>query len=118
MSGRTTSGALWRTTATVGVSLIVIGLGVLFIDSGTNDLFEFISHNSEAFGDAFVVGVFLSFVGLIGWAVHLRRKIGARMAANVFAWPWITLLIGFGVDGLNMHGTAASPLRLFFQPRC
>jgi hypothetical protein len=98
--------------AVVGIGLIVIGAAAGYVDVGTRFKFEFISDYYEVFGLALLVGTLLSFIGLIGWARHLERQYRVRMAGLVFAFPWIAVLLGYPIDGINVHGAAPIVLML------
>jgi hypothetical protein len=53
-----------------------------------------------------VLGIPVAFIGLIGWAKHLGKKERVQMAAAVFFAPWLLLLPGYLIDGMNLHGSA------------
>lgn len=107
MVPRSTLAMFWRAVAIVGVGLAVIGLSAAYLEMSSHFNFEFIDNYFDFFTLASLGGAVLMFAGLICWARQMQQKARRSMAANVFFWPWLTLLVGFGVDGLNMHGTAA-----------
>ena len=104
--------AVWKVTASVGVALVVTGAAAEYVDVATHFKFEFISDDYEFFGLALLVGVFLSFAGLIGWARHLDRPARVKAAGAVFAFPWVAVLLGYPIDGINVHGAAPIVLML------
>ncbi len=104
--------AVWKVTALVGVALVVTGAAAEYVDVATHFRFEFISDDYEFFGLALLVGVFLSFAGLIGWARHLDRPARVKAAGAVFAFPWVAVLLGYPIDGINVHGAAPIVLML------
>ena len=53
-----------------------------------------------------------SDAGLIGWARHLDRPARVQAAGAVFAFPWVAVLLGYPIDGINVHGAAPIVLML------
>jgi hypothetical protein len=96
--------------ALTGAAFIVIGIGAGYLVD-TTDL-DFINRYLDFLGLPALIGVPLSFAGCIGWAAHLGRRGRARMAAVVFALPWLILLVGYPLDGIKLHGAAAPVLLL------
>lgn len=103
---------VWRSIALVGVALVVTGAAAEYVDVATHFRFEFISDDYEIFGLALLLGVLLSFAGLIGWGRDLDRPARMKTAALVFAFPWVAVLVGYPIDGLNVHGAAPMVLML------
>jgi hypothetical protein len=103
---------VWRLAALVGVALVVTGAAAEYVDVATHFRFDFISDDYGVFGLALLLGVLLSFTGLIGWARHLDRPARMKMAGLVFAFPWVAVLVGYPIDGLNVHGAAPMVLML------
>jgi hypothetical protein len=98
---------LWKVGSIFGVSLIAIGVAAGYVDVATHFRFQFLSDDSGTFILAILVGLLLVFVGLIGWAKHLKPGTRARRAGIVFAAPWIALLVGYPIAGNNIHGPGA-----------
>ncbi len=88
------------------------GAAAEYVDVATHFKFEFISDDYEFFGLALLLGVFLSFAGLIGWARHLDRPARVKAAGAVFAFPWVAVLLGYPINGINVHGAAPIVLML------
>lgn len=107
--------AVWKVTALVGFALVVTGAAAEYVDVATHFKFEFISDDYELFSLALLLGVFLSFAGLIGWARHLDRPARVKAAGAVFAFPWVAVLLGYPIDGINVHGAAPIVLMLVFR---
>jgi len=97
----------WKVASIFGASLIAVGVTAGYVDVATHFEFPFLSNDFEAFIVAMLVGVFLVFVGVIGWAKHLKPRARARFAGIVFAAPWIALLVGYPIAGNNIHGPGA-----------
>ena len=104
MSAQPDSSATWRIISLSGVGLIAIGIGAGYFDVWTHFYFEFISSYFGFFLLAILVGIFSSFIGLIGWAKLLGRQRRARMAALVLISPWLAMLLGYPIAGTNIHG--------------
>jgi len=96
---------LWKIGSISGISLIAVGIAAAYVDIATQ--FDFFSSRFEAFILAILVGVVMAFVGLIGWAKHLKPGARVRLAGFVFAAPWIAGLLGYPIAGTNIHGRAA-----------
>jgi hypothetical protein len=96
----------------VGASLIAVGIGAFYVDDVTRFHFEFISDYSSVFGLLVTVGLFLSFIGCIGWATQLRKRNLVQLVFLVLLVPWLTLLIGYPIAGINVHGSAALVMML------
>jgi hypothetical protein len=95
----------WKTTALCGVFLIAIGTAYFFFDEATTDWFG--SSLLNIFGMGAVLGLPVAIIGIIGWAKQLGKKERLQMAAAVFFVPWLLLIPGYLIDGMNMHGSAA-----------
>jgi NO-binding membrane sensor protein with MHYT domain len=111
MEGASSPG-IYRATAIVGTCLIGIGIAAGYIDVATHFRFQFISDQFSIFLLALLIGALASFVGLIGWAKQLPRGGRSHMARLVFVSPWVVGLLGYGIDGLNIHGPSALVLLL------
>jgi hypothetical protein len=96
----------------VGASLIAVGIGAFYLDEATRSHFEFISDYSDLFGLLELVGLFLSFIGCIGWATQLRKRNLIQLVFLVLLAPWLALLIGYPIAGINFHGAAALVMML------
>jgi hypothetical protein len=94
----------WRITALCGVFLVTIGTAYFFFDEATRDWFG--SSLFNIFAMAAVIGVPVAFIGLIGWAKQLGKRERAKMGALVFFAPWLLLIPGYLIDGMNVHGSA------------
>jgi hypothetical protein len=101
--------------AFAGASLIAIGLGAGYLDEATRFNFEFISDHYEVFGLSALVGLLLSFIGCIGWARQLRKRNLVQLVFLVLLAPWLALLIGYPIAGINFHG-AAAPVMMLIVP--
>jgi hypothetical protein len=108
MSERSLS--IWRTTALFGIFLIAIGMACFFFDEVTNDWYG--SSLLNIFGMGAVLGIPVAFIGLIGWAKQLGSQKRRKMAALVFFAPWLLIVIGLFVDGMNIHGSAGPVIGL------
>jgi hypothetical protein len=104
--------AIWRVVAIAGIGFVTIGAAAGYVDIATRFRFEFISDDFEIFILALLVGTLISFIGLTGWARYLDRQSRVRMAGLVFAFPWIAVLLGYPIDGINVHGAAPLVLML------
>lgn len=102
----------WKNTGLLGVCLITLGITYFFFDEVTTDWYG--SSLLNIFGIAGMVGVILAFIGVIGWAKQLGGKKRRQMAAWAFFAPWIVVLSGYLVDGLNIHGSAGLAFLLIF----
>lgn len=91
----------------VGVGLAAIGLGAGYFDVATHFRFAFLSDHFGVFLIALLLGILSSFVCLIGWARRLRKATRVRTAGIVFISPWIAGLLGYPIDGFNVHGPSA-----------
>jgi len=96
----------WRVIALLGIALIVIGIGAAYLCDTTRFDFEFISDHFDLFSLGILVGIVLSFIGLIAWAKQLARQGRALMAVLVFLSPWLIMLLAYPIAGANMHGGA------------
>lgn len=99
--------ASWRNTVAAGVCLILIGIGAGYLDVATQFRFDFISRYFDVFSFAALAGVLLAFVGCIGWSRHLKKRQKILLAVAAFIFPWMVLLVGYPIGGINMHGAAA-----------
>jgi len=99
--------AFWKVGAMVGVSLAAIGLGAGYFDVATHFRFAFLSDHFDIFLIALLLGILSSFVCMIGWARRLKKTTRARAAGFVFISPWIVGLLGYPLDGFNVHGPSA-----------
>ena len=102
----------WRLTAVVGVAFVMAGAAAGYVDVATHFRFEFISDDYGFFGLALVLGVLLSFAGLIGIARDLDQPARIKTEGLDFAFPWVVVLVGYPIDGLNVHGAAPVVLML------
>jgi hypothetical protein len=94
----TSASTVWRAITTLGLFLIVLSLGSLFLDfMGVWDLTLFLADWMPV---ALLAGALLCFVGGIGWARHLGRGARISMAVVVCAVPGAAFLI----VGTNVHG--------------
>lgn len=91
---------------------MAVGIGAGYLDSSPHFDFEIISDNFDVLGVGYGIGALVSFICLTGWSRHLERRLQLRMAAMVFAAPWLTLLVCYPIDGVNYHGGAALVLVL------
>jgi hypothetical protein len=112
MNSRPTHHRYWRGISLVGASLIAVGIGAFYVDEATRFHFEFISDYSNVFGLLVVVGLILSFIGCIGWATQLRKRNLVQLVFLVLLVPWLALLIGYPIAGINFHGAAALVMML------
>jgi hypothetical protein len=113
MVAQPASSRAWRVIALSGIGLTVVGIGAGYLDDSTHS-FEFISDYFETFALAGLLGVILSFVGLIGWTRRLGKEQRVLTALSVFISPWIILLLSYLTVGLNFHGAAAPVIMLIF----
>jgi predicted MFS family arabinose efflux permease len=104
----------WRVVALVGASLVAVGVGAYFTELSRFN-FEFIDDYFDFISLIALVGGLGAFIGCIGWAKHLGRSGRASMGSVVFVVPWIFLLLGYLIDGLNVHGSAAAVLLLMIS---
>jgi hypothetical protein len=107
MPSRSTSLAVWKTVSLLGIALIAIGILAGYIDVATHFRFEFISDDFDIVILALLIGVLLSFVGLIGWAAQPGVRRRGSTAGLVLIAPWIVLMLGSPIGGTNIHGPAA-----------
>jgi hypothetical protein len=96
----------WRLAACLGALLLVLPVVCEWIDGATHFRFEFIDDYFDAIGLLIPVGIALCFVGCIGWAKRLERTGRASLAFGVFAACSVEVLLGYLVDGFNVHGSA------------
>jgi hypothetical protein len=66
----------------------------------------------DYFGMGILVGILLTFVGLVGWAKQLGKQKRQQFAAFAFFTPWLGLILGYLDDGLNLHGSAVLVISL------
>lgn len=104
--------AVWKLTALTGFALIVTSVAAEYVDVATHFKFEFISDHYGFFGVALLTGILLSFVGVIGWARYLDRSACLATAGAVFALPCIAVLVGYPINGINVHFAAPTVLML------
>ena len=100
----------WKATALFGIFLVTIGIAYFFFDEATTDWYG--SSLLDIFGMGAVIGVPITFIGLIGWAKQVGKKARLQMAAAIFFAPWLLLFPGYLIDGMNMHGSAAPVMLL------
>jgi hypothetical protein len=106
---------IWRSIALTGACLLAVGIGAGYFDDLTHSRFEYISeHYDDDFGPAGFIGLLLALVACIGWARHLERRNVRRMAWTVFLAPWAILLLGYPIEGVNIHGYSAFAIMLIF----
>jgi hypothetical protein len=88
----------------LGAVFIVVGVSAFYIDVAARFRFDFIEQNYGTFGASILSGVVLAFIGCIGWAKSGDKKTRVLMAGAVFIAPWMLLLAGSPIDGVNVHG--------------
>jgi hypothetical protein len=116
MSPPSTAGRIWRAVAFIGASLLAVGIGAGYFDAVSRFQHEFISDSYEdVFGPMALAGLLIAIVGCIGWARHRERKNVRRMAWTVFLAPWAILLLGYPIEGVNIHGYSAFAIMLIFH---
>jgi hypothetical protein len=59
-----------------------------------------------------LIGEVLAFVSVIGWVKKFGASTRLRTAGVVFVAPWAIALIGYSIDGFNVHGPSALLLYL------
>lgn len=106
----------WKAVAILGVLLILSGVVSAYVEVASRFRFETFSQNYGIFLPAMLIGVILTFVGLIAWARLIHRAARVRMAGLVFISPWIVGLLGYPVAGENIHGPAALLVLLLIVP--
>ena len=114
MPSRSTSLATWKIVSFLGIALVGVGILAGYVDVATHFRFEFISDDFDTFMLASLIGVVLSFVGLIGWAAQPGPRRRGLTAGLVLIAPWIVLLFGAPIGGTNIHGPAALVMLLIF----
>ena len=102
----------WRLIALSGAFLIALGVSAFYIDVAVNFRYDFIEHHYDAFGMSILVGVVCAFVGCIGWAKLCSKQRRSLMAGLVFIAPWVGLLLGSPIGGMNIHGPSAITMML------
>jgi hypothetical protein len=107
MTSRPPSLAVCKAISALGIVLIAFGISAGYIDVATHFRFEFTSDDFEVFILALLVGIVLSFVGLIGWAAQPGVRGRGLTVGLVLIAPWIAVLVGSPVGGTNIHGPAA-----------
>jgi hypothetical protein len=53
------------------------------------------------------LGLLFAFVGCIGWATYISRQSVRQMAWTASLAPWFVLLLGYPLEGFNVHGYSA-----------
>jgi peptidoglycan/LPS O-acetylase OafA/YrhL len=99
----------WKATAILGALLILSGIVSAYVEVATRHRFDSFSHNPYVFLPAMLIGVILTFVGLIAWARLIERAARVRMAVWVFISPLIVSLLGHPITD---HGPAVLVLML------
>jgi hypothetical protein len=96
----------------IGVVLIVAGLVAGYIDSTTRFKSELIDEHFRSMLVGLFVGVTLVFVGAIGWAWRREPSAKIHAAGTVFFTPWLGVVAGYFIDGMNIHGGSALMIAL------
>ena len=96
----------WRLAAILGALFLVLPPVFEWVDVASHFRFEFIDDYFDAIGLLIPVGIVLCFVGCIGWAKHMDRTGRVSLAFGVFAACCAEVLLGYLVDGMNVHGSA------------
>jgi hypothetical protein len=109
---RSNPALLWRAAAVVGVLLILIGIIPAYVEVATHFSSELFSTHYEILLLLILIGVVMSFFGLIGWAKQVQRSMRVRMAVIIFIAPWIAALVGYPIAGNNVHGPGALVMML------
>lgn len=104
----------WKIGIGVGTALVIGGISAGYIDVATHFRFDFISRYFGFFILALLIGLVLSFVAVIGWAKQFGSGTRLRTAGVVFVAPWMVALVGYPIDGFNIHGPSALLLVLVF----
>lgn len=81
----------------------------------TDFRFEFSDLYYAVFLLAAAVGTLFGFIGCIAWARCLGSQHRVTMAMGVFSLPWLMLLLGYPIGGVNIHGPAV-PAMLMVIP--
>ncbi len=105
---------IWKSTALLGLVALLVGIGAFFLDLASRFRFDFIEDHYDAFALAAIFRVLTASIGLIGWAGRLRKTQRNSLLGVVIAFPVAVALVGYLIDGLNVHGTAGAVLCLFF----
>jgi hypothetical protein len=58
------------------------------------------------------VGLLLCFIGSIGWAIRVTKSQAASVGSGAFAYACGVILIGYVVDGMNIHGSGGLAMLL------
>jgi hypothetical protein len=83
-----------------------------YTDVAVRFRFDFIEHHYDEFGMSILIGVVCCFAGCIGWARLCNRRHRAMMAVAVFIAPFVGLLLGSPIGGMNIHGPSAITMML------
>jgi hypothetical protein len=96
----------WRLAALAGALFLVLPPVLEWVDSATHFRFESIDDHFDEIGLLIPLGIVLCFVGCIGWAKRLERTGRASLAFGVFVACCAEVLLGYLIDGMNVHGSA------------
>ncbi len=101
---RNSKRTIWKVGTLLGGALLAVGVGAGYVDVATHFSLDI---NYHYFGPAILIGVLMSFVAVIGWAKQCESRTRLRMAGIVFTAPLAAALVGYPIDGFNVHGPSA-----------
>jgi hypothetical protein len=104
--------AVSRAITFLGIALLVASDAAVLVDSQTKGRFEFIDAHFGLVLIAIAVSVVLSYIGLIGWAKHLRKQGRCMLGATVLFLPVAICLWASLTADTNVHG----PIYIFVLP--
>ena len=102
----------WRFITLAGALLVSLGTAAFYVDDAAHFGFDFIEHHYDEFGIGILIGVVFSFAGCIGWARLCSSQHRAKMATIVFIAPFMGLMLGSPIGGMNIHGPSAITMML------
>ncbi|HWB33669.1 MAG TPA: hypothetical protein VG714_10885 [Acidobacteriaceae bacterium] len=103
----------WRAVALIGATLAVFPMVFYEIDIASHFRFEWIDDYFGEISALIPLGVILCFIGAIMWAKRVNRSRASSLGFGAFVYAWGVILIGYLVDGMNVHGSAGIAMFVF-----
>jgi hypothetical protein len=98
--------SIWTAGIVAGLILLLVGIGAFYVDEVNHSAYDFFDRIVANLLFAILIGTVLTFVAVICWARQFGRRTRLRTAGIVFAVPWVGVLIGYRIDGMNVHGAS------------
>jgi hypothetical protein len=94
----------WNSIA--GVCLLVLSFSACYVSLGIHFALEFLDQQFGNFVIGILVGWVFTFIGFLRWATTVSRAKQLQWSQAAFVAPFIAGLVGFMIDGGNVHGSA------------